>query len=87
MIMVMWWRDITTYIMVAWLEKCVYSSTDINTLLFLKKIGFFCFFFCFERNGFLWQEHATMIRAGTLKGAVLGGDCADDHTKRENKHK
>lgn len=84
MIMVMWWRDITTYIMVAWLEKCACSSTDINTLLFLSKN---LVFFCVERNGLLLQENATMIRAGTLKGAVLGGDWADDHTKRENKHK
>ena len=52
MIMVMWWRDITTYIMVAWLEKCVYSSTDINTLLFLKKIGFFVFFFVLKEVDF-----------------------------------
>lgn len=81
MIMVMWWSDITTYVMVAWLEKCACSSIDISTLLFLSKKMFFFSIFL-ERNGFLLQGNATMIKAGTLKGAMLGGDWADDHTKK-----
>lgn len=47
----------------------------------------FLVLFCFERNGFPLQENATMIRAGTLKVAVLRGDWANDNPESENKDK
>ena len=64
--------------MVSWLEECAWSSRHKHIAISLKKIVFFSF----ERNGFLLQQNASMIWAGTLKGAVLRGDCADDHTQK-----
>ena len=39
MITVMWWRDIITYIMVAWLEECALKKTGF---LVLKEMDFYC---------------------------------------------
>jgi hypothetical protein len=77
MIMVMWWRDIITYIMVAWLEECACSSTDKHIVISLEKIGFFALkemdFYCKRMQLWFGPE---------LKGTVLRGDWAHDHTQK-----